>query len=163
MNAQTIFDFTTNANASVWTIVDDGVMGGKSAGEFAINKEGHGVFEGEISLKNNGGFSSLRYGFEKMDVSKYTQVVLYICGDGKDYQFRLKGNANERYSYISTFNTTGEWQEISIPLADMAPSFRGRKLEIPNFNQDFIEEIVFLIGNKKEESFKLMIKSITLQ
>jgi len=32
------------------------------------------------------------------------------------------------------------------------PSFRGRKLDLPNFSHDYIEEIVFLIGNKKPEN-----------
>ena len=33
----------------------------------------------------------------------------------------------------------------------MYPSFRGRKLDKPNFPKEYIEEIGFLIGNKKNE------------
>lgn len=36
-------------------------MGGKSSGDFYINESGNGVFEGFVSLANNGGFSSVRY------------------------------------------------------------------------------------------------------
>jgi len=45
----------------------------------------------------------------------------------------------------------------------MYPAFRGRKLELPNFSESTIEEIAFLIGNKKNEDFELLIDSITLE
>jgi hypothetical protein len=45
----------------------------------------------------------------------------------------------------------------------MYPSFRGRKLDQPNFSDDYIEEITFLIGNKKEEDFQLLIAKIELR
>ena len=45
----------------------------------------------------------------------------------------------------------------------MYASFRGYRLDIPNFKGQQMEEIAFLIGNKKEESFKLLIDSIILE
>ena len=44
----------------------------------------------------------------------------------------------------------------------MYPSFRGRKLNKENFNKTSIEEIGFLIGNKKQEKFNLEIDKIEL-
>ena len=138
-------------------------MGGKSSGTFKLSAEGHGVFEGAISLENNGGFSSVRYRFEKILIREYTKIILKIRGDGKKYQFRIKPNSDDYYSYISPFSTTGEWQEIQILLKDMYPSFRGRKLDQPNFSNDYIEEITFLIGNNSQEEFKLLIDKIVLK
>jgi hypothetical protein len=46
-------------------------------------------FEGSISLENNGGFSSVRYRFQKIQVKEYTSIVIKLQGDGKD-QFRIK-------------------------------------------------------------------------
>ena len=143
--------------------VDDVVMGGKSSGTFNLNTDGFGVFEGSISLDNNGGFSSVRYRFEKTLVKEYSTVHIKLRGDGKKYQFRIKAKSGDYYSYISPFQTTGEWQEIEIPLKEMYPSFRGRKLDQPNFSDDYIEEITFLIGNKKEEDFQLLIAKIELR
>lgn len=74
----------------------------------------------------------------------------------------MKDDSNNYYSYITNFKTTGEWEEIKILLMDMYPSFRGRKLDLPNFSKDYIEEIVFLIGNKKAEKFKLFLDKIVL-
>ena len=163
MPSQVIFDFNKSAEIQNWLIVDDVVMGGKSSGTFNLNADGFGVFEGNISLDNNGGFSSVRYRFEKTLVKEYSTVHIKLRGDGKKYQFRIKAKSGDYYSYISPFQTTGEWQEIEIPLKDMYPSFRGRKLDQPNFSDDYIEEITFLIGNKKEEDFQLIIDKIELR
>ena len=138
-------------------------MGGRSSGNFKLNAEGHGLFEGDVSLENNGGFSSVRYSFERLLIKDSKKVVIKLKGDGKNYQFRIKSNSRDYYSYISTFATSGEWQEVEISLKDMYPSFRGRKLNQPNFSNDYIEEITFLIGNKKQEKFKLLIDKIELK
>ncbi len=143
--------------------MDDSVMGGKSEGQFYLSPEGHGVFEGEVSLKNNGGFSSVRYSFDKTDIGQSTKVRILLKGDGKEYQLRLKANASDYYSYILPFSTSGEWQTIEIELSDLYPSFRGRKLNQANFSHDYIEELAFLIGNKTPESFKLLIDKIELK
>lgn len=158
-----IFDFNKSSDIENWRIIDDVVMGGKSSGSFTLNSEGHGVFEGAISLENNGGFSSVRYTFEKLLLKESTKITLKIKGDGKKYQLRIKSNSGDYYSYVYSFSTTGEWEELEIPLRDMYPSFRGRKLDQPNFSKDTIEEIGFLIGNKRKEKFKLLIDKIELK
>lgn len=156
-----LYDFSQNSSKSDWQIVDDVVMGGRSDGNFSINEAGNGLFEGKVSLENNGGFSSLRHDLNAK-VGNNTKVKITLKGDGKTYQFRIKSSYYERHSYIAEFQTTGDWQEIVIPLSSMYPAFRGRKLSIPNFNSDQIREIAFLIGNKKPESFRLEISKIEL-
>jgi NADH dehydrogenase [ubiquinone] 1 alpha subcomplex assembly factor 1 len=163
MASQIIFNFNKSSDIKNWIVIDDVVMGGKSSGSFKLSSDGYGVFVGDISLENNGGFSSVRYRFEKILINKSTKISIRIKGDGKKYQFRIKSNSGDYYSYISPFSTTGEWQEIEIPLKDMYPSFRGRKLDQPNFSNDAIEEITFLIGNKNKEKFQLLIDKIELK
>ncbi len=158
-----LFQFNHNSNIDHWKILDDVVMGGRSNGNFKINTDGHGEFSGKISLDNNGGFSSLRYYFETVDSSKYSKFKIRIKGDGKTYQFRVKDNTNDRHSYIYSFKTSSEWQTVEVPFGEMYASFRGYRLDIPNFDGKQMEEIAFLIGNKKEEHFKLLIDSITLE
>ncbi|WP_159950590.1 CIA30 family protein [Polaribacter septentrionalilitoris] len=158
-----IFDFTTNANTSNWRVVDDVVMGGKSNGDFKLNKDGFGEYSGKISLENNGGFSSLRYRFKEKSIKGFSKVILKIKGDGKKYQFRIKKDSNDSHSYISSFSTNGNWQTIEINLSEMYPAFRGRVLDMENLSSDSIEEVAFLIGNKKEEDFRLYIDKISLE
>ena len=160
---QTIFDFNKSVSINNWFVVNDGVMGGVSSGIFFLNDDGQGVFSGKVSLENNGGFSSLRYAFQKMKVSKDSKVIIRLKGDGKNYQFRVKDKSSNFYSYIYTFQTSGDWEDIKIPLNEMYPSFRGRRLNYPNFSSESIEEITFLIGNKKNEKFELQLDTIILK
>jgi hypothetical protein len=159
---QTVFDFKKSSDISRWRIVNDGVMGGLSAGDFMLNKEGHAVFKGSVSLENNGGFSSVRYVPKRINVAGKSKVVIRLKGDGKKYQFRVKANARDYYSYITSFKTSGKWEEVEISLNALYPSFRGRTLNEPNFSNDYIEELTFLIANKRKESFELMIDKIEL-
>jgi len=163
MNTFLIYDFNSESDLSNWMVVDDVVMGGRSDGSFYINSDGHGVFEGDVSLENNGGFSSIRCRFEQTDVSKFSKIVIRLKGDSKEYQVRVKTNSQDYYSYITYMSTGNEWETIEISLNEMYPSFRGRKLNDPNFPGEQMEEIGFLIGNKKAEQFKLMIDKIELQ
>lgn len=163
ITSKTIYDFDKKSNLQDWRIVDDVVMGGKSSSTFTLNADGLGVFKGSISLENNGGFSSVHYKFQKIQVKEFNKVSIKLKGDGENYQFRVKASSDTYYSYIAPFSTSGEWQEIEISLADMYPSFRGKRLDQPNFSNDYIEEITFLIGNKKDEAFKLLIDYIVLK
>ncbi|MDC1063609.1 CIA30 family protein [Flavobacteriales bacterium] len=158
-----ISDFKKDKDLKNWFIVNDDVMGGISESDLSISKNGDGVFQGYISTENNGGFCSLRQSLSRKYIGKKTILKLKIKGDGKDYQLRIKADRNDYFSYIETFKTTGEWEEINIPLREMYPSFRGRKLNMQNFNNNYFEEIAFLVGNKKNEKFKLIIDRITLE
>lgn len=163
MNGTTLFDFNDNVAIDNWSVVNDGVMGGLSQGEFSINPEGHGFFRGKVSLENNGGFSSVRYRFQTLDTSTFSKIIIRLKGDGNSYQFRTKADVSQRFSYIVAIGTTGDWETLTIPFSDMYPAFRGRLLELPNYSGAAMTEIAFLIGNKKEETFALEIDYIELQ
>lgn len=162
MNEFLLFDFNENTNPGEWRIIDDVVMGGISDGKFKIDENGNGVFFGSVSTENNGGFSSVRYQMKTKDISGFNKVSIRLKGDGKNYQFRIKDDINSYYSYITTFKTSGKWETVTLNLKDLYPSFRGQTLNLPNFKGKFIEEIVFLIGNKKDESFELKLDKIEL-
>jgi len=146
-----------------WYVVDDGVMGGLSQGKIQLNDAGNLKYSGTVRTENNGGFSSIRYEFDKKNSSKYTFLVLKVKGDGKNYQFRIKEDKSQRFSYISIFNTSGKWETIKIPLTNFYPSFRGNRLNRPNFDGQEMEEIAILIGNKTKENFVLEIEKIFLE
>lgn len=158
-----IFDFNATTQPTAWRVVDDGVMGGLSAGEFEVDENGNGRFYGTVSLENNGGFSSLRHQFATTVTSNYTTVVLRVKGDGKNYQFRLKKSTNDYYSYVYTFATSGKWETIEIPFEQFYPSFRGTTLDMPNYAPSQLEEVTFLIANKVAEDFELEIDKIELK
>jgi len=158
-----LFNFTIDSDLSNWYVVNDGVMGGVSESSLKINKDGHAVFSGTIRLENNGGFASIRHNFDAITVSEETALHIKLKGDGKSYQFRVKDKSNTYYSYVFTAETSGDWETVIIPLKDMKPQFRGRKLRLNNFDKDTISEFAILIGNKKKESFELLLDCIELK
>lgn len=150
-----VFDFNKNNGIDNWRVVDDVVMGGRSDGHFTINEAGHGIFSGSVSLENNGGFSSVRYRFNQKTVTDHATAVIRLKGDGERYQFRLKSDAYDQHSYINYFETSGEWETIEIPLKEMYPTFRGRRLRMENYPAEYLAEVAFLIANKKPQNFRL--------
>ncbi|WP_394971348.1 CIA30 family protein [uncultured Croceitalea sp.] len=162
MSSQTIVNFKENPTTKNWSVIDDVVMGGRSTGRFELTNDDCGKFYGEVSIENNGGFSSVKYDMETIKVAPKNKIRIRLKGDGKTYQFRVKANKKEYYNYITEFKTTGEWQILELLLADLYPTFRGRKLNLPDFNKNTIEELRFLIGNKKEQKFELILESIEM-
>jgi len=161
MESLVIFDLEKKSPDN-WKIINDAVMGGKSSGLFFLKENGSCVFTGNVSLENNGGFSLLRYRFSKIVPNKYSKIIIRVKGDGKQYQFRLRSELSDDHVYISFFKTSNKWEDIEILLSDMYPTFRGNKLQKPNYSKDSLEEIAFLIGNKKAEDFKIEIENIRL-
>ncbi|APG65499.1 CIA30 family protein [Tenacibaculum todarodis] len=158
-----VFNFNKNADINKWLITNDDVMGGLSTSKMTLNTEGNGVFSGTVSLDNNGGFAMTRLPVDLMIDDKKSKIVIKLKGDGKMYQFRIKSSKNQRYWYIQTFQTTTSWQTIELPLNSFFPSFRGNKLNKDNFSSNTIKEIAILVGNKKNEAFKLEIEKIVLK
>lgn len=162
-SAQEIYDFSAGADMSDWYIVDDVVMGGRSEGEMRLTDEGNAIFEGRVSLENNGGFSSVRYRPDKMSAERYSSFMIRVKGDTKSYQFRVRSRLNEYQSYVYEFVTNGDWQVIRIPFSVMYPSFRGMRQNMPNYPGEQLQECSFLISNRKNETFRLEIDRIWME
>ncbi len=160
MNAQTLIDFNAKPTTANWYVIDDVVMGGRSAGKFSINKDGYGEFSGTVSLENNGGFSSLRCTLKTVAVQPENTIRIRLKGDGNPYQFRVRDVGKRNYSYTTRFETTGDWQTLEFRLSELYPVFRGRRLDLPNFDHTTLEELTFLIGNKKAQEFELVLAAI---
>ena len=154
--------FDQNADLDRWVVEDDVVMGGRSKGALSINEAGNAVFSGEVSLENNGGFSSVQRDFDPIDVSRHRAVVLGLKGDGKRYQLRIEAGPNARHAYAYDFQTSGAWQAIEIPFADMYAIRHGDRLDLPNYPGQTLARIQLLVGNQKAESFRLEIDKIWL-
>jgi len=129
-----------------------------------MNEENYAHFTGRVSLENNGGFCSIHQTTEKDPykiAEKSVAFVLLLKGDGKAYNFRVR-TPNGRHAYAFTFPTKGgdKWETISIPFDAMEATYRGRSVEVPNYAGENVVEMQLLIGNKKEESFEILINTI---
>lgn len=159
----TLYDFRQNGRPAGWTIVNDGVMGGLSKGSVSVDEQGNGIFRGTVSIENNGGFSLARLSIEPVSTRGFRAISIALRGDGKRYQLRIKSRRNQMHAYTRRFDTSGEWERITVRFDELMPTFRGRRLDLPAYAADQIEEIGFLIGNKKKEDFELAIQSIGLE
>lgn len=160
---ESIYSFSSQTTVGEWRIVNDGVMGGISKSSLLLTSSGHGKFAGHVSLANNGGFASIQLN-KKIGLTPENKLILLrVKGDGKQYEFRIKAKTSQNASYVHPFSTTGKWQLIQLPLAEFYPQFFGRILDSPNFNFQSIEQLSFLIANKREEDFELLIDFIEVE
>ena len=158
-----IYTFLNQKNINEWNVVNDGVMGGISKSSLVLTNSGNGKFSGHVSLANNGGFASIQLDRTIVLSQEKKFIVLRIKGDGKRYEFRIKGKSLQFESYVHQFSTSGDWENLKLAIREFYPQYRGRKLNIPNFNFKTIEQLSFLISNKQEEDFELLIDSISLE
>lgn len=162
-NCQCILNFDSKQSVSKWKTINDDVMGGVSTSGIAYNNNDYAIFSGNVSLKNNGGFASIRRQLSGVNLYNKKSIVLRVKGDGKNYQLRIKKNRFDYYSYVYSFPTSGNWESVSVDLASMYPSFRGQRLNFSNFSAKQIQQISILIANDKEEEFNLIIDEICIQ
>jgi monofunctional biosynthetic peptidoglycan transglycosylase len=163
---RTLMNFDDGPEEARWIAVNDGVMGGRSSGGPRV-AGGQLEFTGELSLANNGGFSSVRSVGRDFDLSDASNVVLRVRGDGRRYQLRLATDARYRglsVSYGAEFETTaGEWIEVRVPLVSLTPTLRGEALQGPPIDPSQIREIGLLIGDKREGAFALAVDWIAVE
>ena len=146
-----------------WQVEDDAVMGGRSQGRLEITPAQTAVFSGNVSLENNGGFTSIQRDFDPVDVRKFRALVLGLRGDGKRYQVRVETKPKAPHGYAYDFQTSDGWQCIEIPFADMYAIHHGDRLDLPNYPGKNLARIQILIGNGVAESFRLEIDRIWLK
>ncbi len=150
-------DFDSN-NLLNWNIVNDTVMGGRSQATLKLINDTHADFSGYLSLENNGGFSSIR-AYYPPDLANVKSIILKIKGDGREYNFRIRGNSNSWASYTHSFDTIeGEWIEKELKIDDFYPVYRGYNLkDMPSLSEIIIKEIGIMISDKTEGSFNIEI------
>jgi monofunctional biosynthetic peptidoglycan transglycosylase len=151
-----LFAFASPADAT-WQIVNDDVMGGVSSSRFVITNN-TAVFSGQVSLKNNGGFASVRSLPTRHEWGAADGFVIRVRGDGRRYKFTARMNQNfDGANYQCPFPTKqGEWQELRLPLKDFVPSFRGRVFrDQPPLDAAKVVSLGFLISDQQEGPFEL--------
>ncbi|MGD2031426.1 MAG: CIA30 family protein [Gammaproteobacteria bacterium] len=143
-----------------WGSIDDGVMGGLSNSRLERTVEGTGLFEGRVSLANNGGFASVRAALGPTDLSDFHGVRIRFRGDGKRYRLRFHSSAGfDGVAYQASFDTApDEWQEVSIPFSDFRPTFRGRLLtDVEPLDTSSVQQVGLMIADRQEGPFRLEI------
>lgn len=156
-----IYDFRNSGHDIAWGVQDDTVMGGVSQGKVELTEKGHARFHGHVSLENDGGFSSILYTLpQPVDVKGRSHFVVRLKGDGKDYTLRVKDDPDHNYYFEHTFPTSGEWEQVEVPFGEMSAVHHGEPVDVPNFSGGMVHKVQFLIGNKQEQDFEVLIDRI---
>lgn len=148
--------------AAPWRTVNDGVMGGRSTGQFRINENRNLEFFGALSLQNNGGFASVRARVQGMGLTEGDSVVLRVRGDGREYNFNLYTQSDlGGYSYRQSFQTrAGEWVEVAMPVERFVATWRGRTFPDQKLDPRMVAGMGILLGDKQPGPFRLEVEWI---
>jgi len=158
-----LFDFSNQDETSDWFNQNDTVMGGVSDSTTTW-VDGQLVFSGNLSLDNNGGFTST---FGPINdqlptlMSGVEAIVVTARGDGKTYLMQIRNYDNTRY--IQRFTTVADIeQDYVLPLADFE-SVDWRLSVIPNatpIDTTTIGQLGFYLLDKQVGPFELAISMI---
>ena len=162
--ATVLFDFSDPSSATGWFNQNDTVMGGMSDSASAW-VDGHLVFSGNLSLDNNGGFTST-FGpiNEQLPalMSGANAIVVTARGDSQTYLMQIRSNDNTRY--IQRFTTVADIEQSYIlPITDfvsvdwrLSPIAGAAPMDIAN-----IVQIGFYLLDKQVGPFEIAISSIS--
>lgn len=156
----TILDFENSTEAGKWQVVLDGVMGGLSTGDVDVI-DGSLVFTGDTSLRNNGGFSSIRRALPDGVMNGKNALRLKVRGDGRTW---IVGTRKSRRmgadSFWTRFETTdGEWTTVDVPIREMQRHFYGNRIA-GSISPEEVAAIEFYIYDKKAGPFRLEVAAI---
>ena len=162
-DSMVLVDFA-RPDASAWTVVNDGVMGGVSSSSMQVTDSGTGMFAGRLSLENNGGFASVRMQMDAPNLAAYAGLVVRVRGDGRRYQVRLR--TDDRFdgiAYRAEFDTEADvWTTVVIPFSDFVPTFRGYvPPNAPPLDPNTVRQLGFLLADKREGAFRLEVDRVT--
>ncbi len=156
-----IFAFTGKDQFQQWMVINDGVMGGVSMGIFRQGDDSTAIFSGDLSLENNGGFSSVSSKPAKaVDLSEFSGIAIRCKGDGKRYKSTLKNDVSfGGFAYQFPFTTReGEWMVVKAPFDEFKAFFRGEKVaDAPLVDRSNIKSFGFIIADKQAGQFALEI------
>lgn len=163
IESTSIFDFTAAGSIDGWYTQNDTVMGGVSKGT-ATWDAAQLVFAGDLSLDNNGGFTSLVSPIDNAigtSLAKEPTLVIEATGDGKTYLVQLRLNDNTRY--VQRFTTQAE-QLLSYPMPleeFQAVDWRLSAIaDAPPLDPSKVAQIAIYLVDKQTGLFTLAITSL---
>ncbi len=161
-NAVSLFSFDNPRETGNWYTVLDGVMGGLSTGNIRV-ANGSLTFSGKTSLRNNGGFSSMRANVDSSKVSQGDAIELKVKGDGRTYIVGTKNSSGMGgESFWTRFDTKkNEWMTVVVPIAEMEKHYFGNRVS-GRITPSQVKAIEFYIYDKKAGPFELEIDSINV-
>ena len=156
-----LVDFSSPDTVRSFRVINDGVMGGVSTARVRPSA-GAMVFEGEVSLENNGGFASCR-GPATVPAG-VAALLLTVRGDGQRYKLTLKlDDSTGTAQYQAAFVAQHDWQTLRFVPSDFAASFRGRPVTAPALRFEDVRQLGVLISDRQAGAFRVELRTIEAQ
>ena len=161
MPVHCLLDFSRPEVIRALRVVNDGVMGGVSTSRLA-SVAGAMVFEGHLSLENNGGFASFRGTARLPDGC--AAVLLTVRGDGRRYKLTLKLDDGPGTAlYQAAFDAPHEWRTLRFEPTDFTASFRGRPVAAPVVRFADVQLVGLLSADRQSGAFRIELKDFAAE
>lgn len=156
-------DFGLEKDGRRWGVTNDTVMGGRSEGKARLTRNSVS-YSGRISLENNGGFSSFKSPYARIDLSDYEYLEMRVKSKGSRFAFTLEMSTRFYRPYYKQLVETKseEWETIKLKMSD----FKLYRMSRTNGQQLTKEDaarlirIGFISDDKREIDFDLEIDYI---
>jgi len=153
-----LFDFKDGDPA--WTVVNDGVMGGRSKG-YARISDGVIRFDGTL-VTRGGGFTSVRTG-RRVDLTGFDGVEMRVRGNGRSFEVEV--NDGQRYGWRNVsrrirFDTSAEWRTVRAPFSEVRSTVFGEPVDVPAIDPASVEQFGFYILDGIDGPFWLEVDTV---
>jgi hypothetical protein len=150
----TLFTFD-RADEAEWDVVNDGVMGGRSAGFVAV-EQGTLRFTGAL-VTQGGGFTSVR-ARRAVDLSGQLGIELRVRGSGRQFEVELDDGVRmygRTVSRRAPFATSAAWTVVRVPFSALRSSIFGQSVNAPLIDVARIQGLGLYMADGQDGSFRL--------
>jgi monofunctional biosynthetic peptidoglycan transglycosylase len=117
------------------------------------------LFEGEVSLKSNGGFTSFRGPIRPPPEA--TALLLTVRGDGQRYKLSIKSDDSAGTAqYQAVFVAPLDWRTLRFVPGDFTASFRGQAVDAPILRLGDAKYVGLLIADRQSGPFRIDLKAV---
>lgn len=150
----TLFAFDA-ADEAPWIVVNDGVMGGKSAGFVAV-QGGTLRFTGTL-VTQGGGFTSVRAP-RAVDLTGEVGIELRVRGSGRQFEVEIDDGVRTYGRTVSRrapFATSAEWTLVRVPFTALKSSIFGQTVNAPPLDAARIRGLGLYMADGQDGPFQL--------
>lgn len=155
----TLFSFD-HADEADWSVVNDGVMGGRSAG-FVSVEDGTLRFTGTL-VTQGGGFTLTR-ARRRVNLTGTTALELRVRGSGRRFDVELDDGSRgygRNVSRRASFATTAEWTVVRVPYSALRSTIFGQNVNAPPIDLSRIQSVGLYMADGKDGAFQLEVDYI---